>query len=55
MSEKMKIKKIEATEKEKVEIQGQSGGCWHDCRTWYGYTTAPKCEYHMTAHDNWFL
>lgn len=55
MSEKMKIKKIEECEKENLEIQGQSGGCWHDCKTWYGNTTIPKCEYTHTAHDNWFL
>ena len=45
MSEKLKIKKIEECEKENLEIQGQSGGCWHDCKTWYGNTTIPKCEY----------
>ena len=28
MSEKLKIKKIEECEKENLEIQGQSGGCW---------------------------
>lgn len=27
----------------------------HDCKTWYGNTTTPKCEYTHTAHDNWFL
>ena len=43
MSEKLKIKKIEECEKENLEIQGQSGGCWHDCKTWYGNTTIPKC------------
>lgn len=55
MSEKLKIKKIEECEKENLEIQGQSGGCWHDCKTWYGNTTTPKCEYTHKAHDNWFL
>lgn len=53
MSEELKIKKIQETDKHNIEIQGQ--GCWHDCRTWYGYTTTPKCEFQMTAHDNWFL
>lgn len=52
---KLKIKKIEECEKENLEIQGQSGDCWHDCKTWYGNTTTPKCEYTHTAHDNWFL
>lgn len=33
MSEKLKIKKIEECEKENLEIQGQSGDCWHDCKT----------------------
>ena len=60
MSEKLKIKKIEECEKENLEIQGQSGGCWlSDGTLWqvltafyFRYIDLPDCAVSELTADS---